>query len=398
MRMDFRVDFEPSFKKKIFNLMIIKIKSMVILFTIVIGIISCEKPTINFQESKLNSIQENSESLSAQEAIAEFSEEYLDEPEQNEFPEEYWNDLQQFIHNIMEEGEMTDMDIDKALYYTESATDWRFVHSESDPFEFRRRGEDLSFTVYFEIIDDVNIISASNLETLNSDIYDAISNEAETRAQNEEITVLVDDIDLSWEINQAENLAFVTASVIYGYLSSNPPSPNVCSSPWYDCKAVTREKCPSNTPYNNQAEEVDRYLDQFCCYNSSPAGCQWDRKLVCNLSHNMLVNHNTQTLRPVNQPFSFLFPGINSGATGTGPGTCRTVWDHQNYLISIHANWQYQNGVTQMDRLKEVALYVGPTITPQHWVSYRTVVCQPVCNDPFAGCPAIARPEPYFKP
>jgi len=143
-----------------------------------------------------------------------------------EFPDGYWDDLQQFIFDVMEENELSDMEIEKALYYTESALDWQLTNEDSTHFTDIVVADNFQYVLSnLSELNQQHYITKTDLATLNDDIYSDIFDQANIVADAAGVNVVVHVVDLTWEVGTGGS-ATVYATAYLGKQKARVPSCN----------------------------------------------------------------------------------------------------------------------------------------------------------------------------
>ncbi|MEQ8624922.1 MAG: hypothetical protein RJQ00_12245 [Vicingaceae bacterium] len=291
------------------------------------------------------------------------------------FPSGYWDDLQLFISDVMNNNALSDMDAEKAFYYTESALDFRLSGRE-DALKRRVNGEELSFNVDLEAVGSSDIL-AEDLESLNDDIYDEIDTEASDLASSLSETITAENIDLTWDIDVSSGTAIVYANVLYGIFGAG-----IGCVTLQDAKAGVAERC-SGAAYNHAADEVDKKTAPLCEY--------WADELTCTAQYSIIYNITNTTIQGLSTCGSFVFSGNES--------TCRSAADNESDFQSARSAWNNSCGSFRFDKLKTVR-YRKTTSNSfgnmGHTASYYTALCKSLCGQ-IPQCPAISRPEPQWQ-
>ncbi len=278
----------------------------------------------------------------------------------------------------MNEDELSDMIAEKAFYYTESTLDWR-LSGRDDVLQSREDGVTLNYTqsLFVEPNGDVKISSA-DLQLLNSNIYNDITNQANTLSTSSGAEVIVDNIDLDWVIDYSTNTANITASALYGIVGGTAR----CWGSFSDAKAITDEKC-NGTSYQNAAAVIDAYTSTLCG--------TWRNPISCNTNTHAITNIRNTTVNSFSPQGSFLW-------TGTNPNECRTANQNQSDFDDARTLWNNSPNSFPGSIIK-TAWYNSKAPTAQqpigsHNVSYITANCVRVCEGP--SCSEDSRPRPIF--
>jgi len=299
------------------------------------------------------------------------------------FPSDYWDNLQQFIFDVMEGNDLSDMEIEKALYYTESTMDWRLANVEEDNIIENIRGEQLSFTI--DNLTSVNggsyNIEAVDLTSFNQTVYNSIVQQANHIADSVSDTVMIETIDFTWTLNGSSVDANV--NVLYGVIGVLPQV--LCN--WHDTKFVIKEDCNMN-PFRNHFKEVN--------LKTRPLDCgPWVDKLNCSLSNHIIIN-------PAVRAFNGLTP-CGSFLPSAKDSKCFTALDNQNVFNDVRATWNTvcMPRVLGSTKLRKCLYYpqygISGITDTQAWASFHTAECKAVCTLP--TCVIINRPhKPTFQP
>jgi len=302
-----------------------------------------------------------------------------------EFPDGYWDNLQQFIFDVMEENELSDMEVEKALYYTESAKHWELTNSDITEFQYRRLGDELSFNVS-SLYDSLGVqfITKDNLRNLNNQIIISVTNQASTMADTLNDSLYINEIDLDWDIGTGN--AIVKVNVLYG-LNYFPVAPPTCGL--QSRRAGVRAGCHPNFPpqKRNGHEEVDKL--------TSPLACKtWDRKLNCS-SSNLIINIKRSAFLEGTDCGFNLFNGSENTCYpwGTAYG------DHDDVRLAWNNRCSMISNVNEKLKTCFFDGVPGPTYFYQvvHRVQYITADCFDCSGNPFNICPSIAKPNLWWE-
>lgn len=299
------------------------------------------------------------------------------------FPAGYWDDLQLFIYNVMEEDPHDDMEIEQALYYTESALDWQLVNVDRNNFSYRQVGDELVFAVY-----DLNSngsdyeIEAADLLSLNEEIRDDISEQASDLANESGDSTFIQAIDLTWTLDGSGN-AEVFANVLYGFGSQL-----LMSSPcgFVGTFAGVRQYCsPISTSNTNGHELID-------LFTSPLTGCgTWRDKFTCNPGNHMIMNTRTSHLDGVSGcGFTFFSGSVTTCLMPVMHGGIKGLEEHHDDAQDAWNN--YCSSISNINSKLRTVFYGGDynLSNVAFEADYYTAKCRTVTIDP--GDPEIYRP------
>jgi len=293
------------------------------------------------------------------------------------FPSDYWDNLQQFIFDVMEGNDLSDMEIEKALYYTESTMDWMLTNSNEKHFEYETSGSEISINLSgLTQVGQGYEISGSALEDLNYELKDSISDQAHAIAQSNNDSVYVTTVDLRWDINSGSTNVYATA--YFGITKRQAPSCN-----FSDRKAGIRENCGGFFRSTTAYEQINSRTSPLSCFT-------WRDKLNC--SSKLMVNIQRYTIN-----------GISGCPNGFTPFSgheqaCLTHADHQRQHDDAREAWN--NQCSQISNINEPLKSVK--FEGDHFsnavnfkTTYVTASCQQLCLQP-SCVNVIHKPEPLW--
>jgi hypothetical protein len=289
----------------------------------------------------------------------------------------YWDNIENFIAGIMEQNWAEDMEVHQSLYYTESTLDWRFTGRE-DNVERRITGEQLEYNLSSNLVGGEEQLTASQILSLNEDIHDDIELQAQDLVSQEGSNIIVEIVDLEWEVNSSSVVVYVNA--LYGVVNSSF-GPTSCT--FTDAKGWVKEKCNS-TAYINAAQVIDLETRVLC--NT------WNNDLRCNGINKITINQRRSTITGIISCGSFLWDGKTYDCRTASQNTsdfhsARSVWNNQ----CVPFPGQYIRTVRYWSRK------YTPNDDAQHQVTYYTIDgCRTICPG-FPSCPVSDRPRPLFN-
>ena len=240
------------------------------------------------------------------------------ESEDVEFPEGYWEELSQFTVSTMNEEAIEMMEINKSLYYSESALTWRLTGHE-DLITENIGSEMLTFELNSFEEEGQVFVSGDAISEFNSTVYNSIADVASSF----EGDIIVKTIDLNWSVNNSNN-TIVNASVKFAQIT--PYSP--CATNFVDAQADVNVSCKNNIPRPSGIRQVDGYLSGFnnCFY--------WPIQ-QCGTNTNPLQYVNIRTVS-VQLPIMGPNGPVYTHVTVTGPGACYVApTDHLSKINEI---------------------------------------------------------------
>lgn len=177
-----------------------------------------------------------------------------------EFPEDYWDDLTFFTNSLIQGSELDNsMEINKALYYIESALDYRLTNISENGVQYRLSREG-AFSFAFMVGNTE--LNAGEIMQIDAEAYQQITDEAESLSISEGDTIRIEAIDLEWEINYAIGEIEVSYTVLYAVGGASYLAP-ICTLP--ERKMGIREGCNGNSKPNNAIELIDSYTRPLAC-------------------------------------------------------------------------------------------------------------------------------------
>lgn len=345
-------------------------KTMILVASIIMFATACEKEnTSPISTNKNINVKSDNKHLKSEE----------------EFDENFLDDIEEFILTIVDEEEFdSNMELKKALYYTETTLDWRLTGRLDDKVERRESGTQFEYNITAsKNNEDVLELTSTQIINLNSDIYDDIANEAGDLSDSTSMDISVDIIDLEWEINEGTGGVIVFASGLYNIINNDLINPSL-QCVLNEAKVGLRQKC-DGTPYvHTAAEEIDSYTGPLCG--------NWNNKLSCNLKNSVVLNPRVSSYNGLTPCGSYVYGGPN--------GVCRTAAQNQSEFEDTRDVWNNQC-MTFPGNLLRTVFYQGryypiPNHTANHFVNVYTVsACKKICDYPL-GCPTSERPRPIF--
>jgi len=295
------------------------------------------------------------------------------------FPSDYWDNLQQFIFDVMEGNDLSNMEVEKALYYTESALDWRLVNEDSSHFTDIIVHEKQYIVGNLSEENEEFYISGTALETLNDDIYSDIFNHANTVADTSEVLVVVHVVDLTWEVD-AGGSATVNAKTYYGRQKAITQCINI-----EDRIARAKADCNYNSTKTTAAEHINDFTWPLLCGT-------WENKLNCPRSTGMVVNTRSSDEIKETDCGASLYKGF--------PGTCRTLVDNDGDHGEAQAAWNSECNLiyTAGDKLRHVQFYDGTPHFPfetTFFAKYIKAECVTICVGSLCAPPLNYNPTVF---
>jgi len=279
-----------------------------------------------------------------------------------EFPDGYWDDLQQFIFDVMEENELSDMEIEKALYYTESALDWQLTNEDSTHFTDIVVADNFQYVLSnLSELNQQHYITKTDLATLNDDIYSDIFDQANIVADAAGVNVVVHVVDLTWEVGTGGS-ATVYATAYLGKQKARVPSCNT-----EDRLSGERYDCSQNSTGTTAAEHVNRFTWPLTCGT-------WNNKLQCSKSTGIIVDNKIGGQIAGTDCNASLHDGLssdclNASVLNNDHGEVQLAWNQQCGLIS--GGGKLRN-VWFMD--------MASSPNSEHAAQYLTAKCVPFCT------------------
>ena len=329
-------------------------------FSAALMLTACEKDNVNSPSQGQDFTKNNSKSKT------------INNKSGDSFPDDYWDDLSDFVTDVMDDNSLSSMEFEKALYYTESAQDYQLTFIQSSTVASRVMGDELDFQI--NIQSGQTDLSATELEELNNDIYDDIANQASILANSENDTVAIETVDLTWDIN-ATNIQ-VHANVLYsiGFLP-----PVYCI--YQHRQAGYRLTCTN--PAYATTEAAHELIDQI----TRPLSCgTWNDKLNC--SSNQVIVNIRQSVIDGNNNCGF---GMYSGASSTCRNYANNSIDHDNAQDAWNNNCSSISN--NADDLRTVYYDgVNPSIGSVDFeATYVTGKCVSACPNPICSVPQKPR-------
>ncbi len=228
---------------------------------------------------------------------------------------DYWDGVADFIFNNMEGNPLSTMTIEKALDFTEASLDFRLTNNTVAAVEYRKMGDQLEYTVAYGGGDN---ITGADIEKLNSDIYSDLDDQAAANATVSEEQVIIEVVDLTWDIGATSTTVYVNA--LFGY-ALQPQK--LCFDDTYDHrKAGIRQNCWSQTTNSTAFEMIDHVTRNFTCGT-------WDD--VSNCPYKLPTDISRATISGTTGCGFSMFSGASS--------TCRNYNDLNTDLDNIRLAW-----------------------------------------------------------
>lgn len=288
----------------------------------------------------------------------------------------YWNRVQEFTYKIMNEIELPDMKVQKALDYTEAALDFRLSNTQIDDVQFRKLGDELSFDISYGLNLDM---TGESVVALNSQIYNAISTQASNLATATGEQVNVEVVDLEWTINATSTN--IAVSVLYGVADINRDRCFLQSTDHRE--AGVRKMCTNgvNTAtIDNAHERIDGVTRRMSCKT-------WNNVLNCPLG--LQVNIRRSDISNQTSCGITFFVG--------SPNDCRNYNALNTDYDNVRDAWN--NGCSSItnrsDRLRTVN-YNGDYSSNPGLVEFNVTYYTSECKSRFYGDLALDKPLPVW--